>query len=121
MRIESTKPNAAQQIHEYLGLPVSVGHKQAHGDKNASATKAGPGRYHEDGATRNSPGKSKGAPKGFVQHTNPEKAQRRALIAIHGRRKFLQMLKEHRAMSKATNDERTDAASTRHYESIELA
>jgi hypothetical protein len=43
------------------------------------------------------------------------------LIAIHGRRKFLRMLKEHRAMSKAANDERTDANSTRHYESLEAA
>jgi hypothetical protein len=89
--------------------------------KRPSATKRGPGRYHARGATKDSPIKSKGAPRGFVQHTNPEKAERRALIAIHGRRKFLRMLKEHRAMSKAANDERTNANSTRHYESLEAA
>lgn len=40
------KPNAAQQILARLGVAIGeVEQKQAHGGKNASASKAGPGRY----------------------------------------------------------------------------
>lgn len=88
------------------------------GNKNPSTTKSGPGRFHLAGHKKSSPIASKGAPLGFVLHTNPAKKERRDLIAIHGRRQFLRMLKEHRAMHKAANDERTDARSSRHYEPI---
>lgn len=47
--------NAAQSIHALLG--VAVGEPQPrkpHGNKNASATKAGPGRHHVHGAQKNS-------------------------------------------------------------------
>lgn len=92
-----------------------------HGNKNASATKRGPGRFHEQGHKKSSPVAQHGTPRGFVLHTNPAKKDRRDLIAIHGRRQFLRMLKEDRAMRKAANDERTDALSTRHYPELEAA
>lgn len=41
--------NTAQQIHHIMGVPVTQGHKQAHGNQEANATKSGPGRYHEQG------------------------------------------------------------------------
>lgn len=111
--------NAAQQIHHFLGVPVRADGKQAHGDKNASATKAGPGRYHSKGHSKDSPRKAKGAT-GFSLHkASPARKQRRDLVKAHGRRQALKAIKHWRAEYKAANDERTDARSTRHYESVE--
>jgi hypothetical protein len=113
--------STAQQIHEFLGIPTREGHKQAHGSKNASATKSGPGRYHDAGHEKSSPVKSKGASRGFALHTaSGERKSRRELVKAHGRRQALKMLKFWRAESKAANDERTDARSSRHYEQPEL-
>lgn len=43
------KLNAAQQIHQFLGVAVNTDVKQAHGSREASATKRGAGRYHAGG------------------------------------------------------------------------
>ena len=57
--------------------------------KRASATKAGPGRYHQPGHSKDTPIKSKGAPRGFVLHkASPERALRRQLIRLGGFRQF---------------------------------
>ena len=59
------------------------------GNKNPSTTKSGPGRFHQAGHKKASPIKSKGAPRGFVLHTNPEKRNRRDRIqALGGIRQF---------------------------------
>ncbi len=39
-------------------------------NRNPSATKSGPGRYHKSGHEKASPIKSKGAPRGFVLHSS---------------------------------------------------
>lgn len=62
--------------------------------RNPTATKSGPGRKHQQGAKRASPIKSKGAPFGFVQHTNPERAKRRATIKLMGRRQAIKAAKQ---------------------------
>ena len=41
--------NAAEQIHDFLGIPLSASSKSAHGNKTPKHTKAGPGRYHLQG------------------------------------------------------------------------
>jgi hypothetical protein len=112
-----TKANTAQQILSALGIPVGGTQKQAHGNKNASATKAGPGRFHAEMKEARQP-KQRGADAEFVLHTNAHKNERRAVIARYGRRQFLKLQKQFRAEHKAANDERTDAASTRHYEPL---
>lgn len=53
-----------------------------------STTKRGPGRFHKDGHKKNSPIASKGAPRGFVAHTNPEKNARRKDKKIFGARQL---------------------------------
>jgi len=55
---------------------------------NPSTTKRGPGRFHKDGHKKNSPVASKGAPRGFVVHTNPEKNTRRMDKKIFGARQL---------------------------------
>jgi hypothetical protein len=53
--------------------------------RNASATKAGPGRFHQQGHEKASPIKPKGAPVGMVlHHASPEKRARRAAIKAFG-------------------------------------
>jgi hypothetical protein len=61
--------------------------------RNPSATKAGPGRRHKQGHQKASPIKSRGAPVGFVQHTNKPKNTRRAEFARMGRRQALKFKK----------------------------
>jgi poly(3-hydroxybutyrate) depolymerase len=86
--------NTAQQIHQLLGVAISDGPKQAHGSKNASATKSGPGRHHKAEHAKASPHKNKGASREFVLHTaSAEKRDRKLLIALHGRRQWLRMSK----------------------------
>jgi hypothetical protein len=53
-------------------------------NRNPSTTKRGPGRRHKQGATKDTPIKSKGAPRGFVLHTNAAKRQRRDDIKARG-------------------------------------
>ncbi len=53
-----------------------------------STTKCGPGRFHKAGHKKNSPIASKGAPRGFVVHTNPEKNARRRDKKIFGARQL---------------------------------
>lgn len=43
------RPNAAEQIRKFLGIPVVTTFKKAHGEKMPSHTKTGPGRYHKQG------------------------------------------------------------------------
>lgn len=45
--------NAAQRLMESIGAPIDAIVKQAHGNKNASASKRGPGRYAESGKPGN--------------------------------------------------------------------
>lgn len=48
-------------------------------------TKRGPGRRHKQGQPHGSkPIEAKGAPAGFVRHTNPEKNKRRKTIKMVG-------------------------------------
>lgn len=61
--------------------------------RNPQSTKAGPGRRHVSGHQKSSPVPSKGAPLGFVQHTNAAKKNRRDSIAAIGRRQFLKLTK----------------------------
>jgi hypothetical protein len=57
--------------------------------KNASATKAGPGRFHQSGHEKASPVPDKGAPRGLViHHASAEKKARRAAIKAYGPRGF---------------------------------
>jgi hypothetical protein len=47
--------NLAQQLHQALGIAQGdSAPKTAHGNKNASATKRGPGRHHAAGHQKNS-------------------------------------------------------------------
>jgi hypothetical protein len=63
-------------------------------NRNASATKRGPGRYHSVGARKNSPIKSKGAPRGFTLHkASEERKERRNMIKTYGRRQGLKAIK----------------------------
>jgi len=41
--------NIAQLVHHFLGVAVGNASGSAHGNKNASHRKAGPGRFHLDG------------------------------------------------------------------------
>lgn len=61
--------------------------------KNPNATKRGPGRYHSEGHQKASPIPQRGAPMGFVQHTNPEKNSKRKLKRSLGARKLRIMVK----------------------------
>jgi hypothetical protein len=45
--------NQAQQLLASIGVAAITDKKQAHGGKNASATKAGSGRYPKSGAAGN--------------------------------------------------------------------
>ena len=51
--------NAAQRLYESIGVPTQAEAKQAHGDRNAKASKAGPGRYHSGGEPGNRIGKDR--------------------------------------------------------------
>ena len=51
---------------------------------NPSSTKKGPGRKHAQGIKKAGAPKPPSAGMGFVQHTNPSRAKRRALITCHG-------------------------------------
>jgi hypothetical protein len=56
--------------------------------RRPSATKAGPGRHHKQGHQKDSPRPDKGAPRGFVQHTNERANARRAVKAEVGARQY---------------------------------
>lgn len=91
--------NEAKKLLESIGLPVGETKKQAHGDKNASATKSGPGRYHKVGHEKDRPASSKGAPAGFALHqATPARKQRRELLKTFGRRQVLRALKTQRRL-----------------------
>lgn len=65
--------------------------------RNRTSTKAGPGRLHKAGHKKAKPVASKGAPAGFVQHTNPERnARRRAIRAMGGIRQWKLAANAHR-------------------------
>ena len=65
--------------------------------KRPSATKSGPGRYHSAGATKASPIKSKGAPRGFVLHAASEaKRDRRAIVRAVGVRQHKKDIRANR-------------------------
>lgn len=53
-----------------------------------STTKRGPGRIHTPGHKKATPVPSKGAPLGFVQHTNPRKNAVRKAKALAGARQY---------------------------------
>lgn len=54
--------NIAQMVHHFLGVAVGTHGGIAHGNKNASHRKAGPGRYHFAGdGSRTAKQKSAGA------------------------------------------------------------
>ena len=92
----------AQQIHQLLGIGMFDGVKLAHGNKNASTTKSGPGRYHKAAHSKDSPHQSKGAPSGFVLHTaSPEKQSRRRLVAFVGIRQHKKDCRVNRAADRA--------------------
>ncbi len=58
-------------------------------NRNPSTTKRGPGRIHLNGHKRATPVKAKGAPIGFVQHTNPAKnALRKAKASFGSNRQY---------------------------------
>jgi hypothetical protein len=56
--------------------------------RQPNTTKAGPGRRHVSGHKKASPVPSKGAPQGFVQHTNPRKNAVRAAKAASSPRQY---------------------------------
>ena len=68
--------------------------------RQAHARKSGPGRRHKDGTKTASPVQPKGAPFGFVQHTNPARRDRRELVANVGRRRALKVIKAARATAR---------------------
>jgi hypothetical protein len=70
-------------------------------DRNPSTTKAGPGRRHVSGHKRATPVASKGAPMGFVQHTNPAKNARRAAKAASSPRQYRKAVKAARRIATA--------------------
>ena len=61
--------------------------------RQPTTTKTGPGRRHSAGHKKASPIKSKGAPLGFVQHTNPQRAEERAAVKAMGRRQAIKAAK----------------------------
>ena len=70
------------------------------GNKQPTSTKRGPGRFHQPGHKKASPVKTKGTPRGFVQHTNPKRHQRRALfIKTHGVRQWKRLQRGSRAIA----------------------
>ncbi len=93
--------NAAQQLQAAIGVAVNDAPKQAHGNKNPSATKAGPGRYYDQTHTKDSPRKPR-AGFGFVlRQATPAKKERRHLVKTYGRRQTLKLIKSWRAEQKA--------------------
>lgn len=90
--------NTAQQWLVLLGVDehrLALGHRN---DRNASPTKKGPGRKHGRGeeVRHQRPVKSR-PPLGFERHTNPEKRERRQVIAAFGgTRQWKRMPKAHR-------------------------
>ena len=68
-------------------------------DRQPSTTKRGPGRRHVSGHKRATPIAAKGAPAGFVQHTNPAKNARRKAKAASGARQYLKAVKAARRMA----------------------
>ena len=77
--------------------------------KRASATKTGPGRYHQAGHKKATPKPSKGAPAYFEVHkASASKRLRRIGIKAAGRRQFLKHMKLARA--EAALSQRAEAA-----------
>ena len=68
-------PNAAQQLRAALGVEAFHGSEVL--GRNPSATKKGPGRIHKSGLKSSKPSRRGNAGPGFVQHTNPNKAESR--------------------------------------------
>jgi hypothetical protein len=62
-------------------------------NKNPSATKRGPGRFHESGHKKATPPKQRSAGLWLGLHTNPEKNARRELKRSLGARKVRVMTK----------------------------
>ena len=60
--------------------------------RNPHSTKRGPGRRHKDGQPHGTaPQQPKGAPEGFVQHTNPKRNAERKLVKSVGHRQVRKM------------------------------
>lgn len=91
--------NAAQQIRQALG--IEAGNTAAFRQRNASATKSGPGRRHVDGEKR---AKRERGPTGHFagQHTNPRANARRAVKADIGARQYR---KQRKALSLAAREQ----------------
>ena len=70
-------------------------------NRNPSTTKRGPGRVHADGHKRATPVPSKGAPMGFVQHTNPAKNAVRKAKAASSPRQYRKAVKAARRIATA--------------------
>lgn len=68
-------------------------------NRNPSTTKRGPGRIHLQGHKRATPVAAKGAPRGFVQHTNPAKNARRKAKAASSPRQYRNAIKAARRMA----------------------
>ena len=66
---------------------------------NSTSTKRGPGRRHRDGHKRATPIASKGAPFGFVLHTNPAKNAVRKAKAASGARQYRKAVKAARRIA----------------------
>jgi hypothetical protein len=79
--------------------------RKGNDNRNASTTKAGPGRFHVSGHQRTDARKLASPHTGligassFVLHTaSPAKKERRALVKAHGRRQALKFIKHARAV-----------------------
>ncbi len=70
-------------------------------DRNPSTTKRGPGRRHVSGHKRATPVAPKGAPSGFVQHTNPRKNAVRKAKAASSPRQYRKAVKAARRIANA--------------------
>ena len=92
--------NAAQQIRQALGIE-EAGTYTTHIQRNASATKSGPGRRHVEGLKR---GKDDHPPAGHFAgtHTNPKANARRAVKDEIGARQYRKQRKALAAQARAT-------------------
>jgi len=71
----------------------------SYADRQPSTTKRGPGRKHVPGHQKATPTPSKGAPFGFVQHTNPAKNAVRKAKAASSPRQYRMARKAARSIA----------------------
>ena len=93
--------NAAQQLRKALGIEGADFNTAAYRQRNASATKSGPGRRHVQGLKR---GKADRSPSGEFAgtHTNPQANARRAVKEAIGARQYRKQRKALAAHARAT-------------------